>query len=322
MTQTVHAITDMNPSLFSLKEEVLTGLRQNQKQLHPKLFYDENGSRLFNQITTLPEYYLTRAEKEILTTFHADICAFIGHNTPLIELGCGSEEKIQLILESLKEGNRYIPIDISQEALQCTVEKLLDAYPLLDVNAIRADYTQALSFLCQGTEEKKVVLFLGSTIGNFDENDRNEFLQQLAQNLNPDDGLIIGIDLKKSPTLLEAAYNDSAGITAAFNKNLLDRINRELNANFQVENFAHHAFFNNEKSRIEMHLVSKTAQEVSIDEEIFSFDRGETIHTENSYKFDLEDFQQTLNKAGLGFQKAWSDQHNHFALTYIEPLKG
>lgn len=318
--QSNHMILDLNPPFSSLKEEVLIGLRQNQKQLHPKLFYDEKGSKLFNQITTLPEYYLTRSEKEILTTFHSDICTFIGHNSPLIELGCGSEEKIQLILESLQHGNRYIPIDISREALNNTVEKLLDSYPLLDVKAIRADYTQALSFLCQGSEDKKVILFLGSTIGNFDENDREKFLCQLTKNLNPNDGLLIGMDLKKSPSLLEAAYNDSQGITAAFNKNLLHRINRELNANFQVEQFTHHAFFNNVKNRIEMHLISETVQEVLIGNETFSFLPGETIHTENSYKFDLKEYEQTLVKAGLCLRKVWTDKQNYFAVTYIEPL--
>jgi L-histidine N-alpha-methyltransferase len=311
-------ILDLDPPLSSLKEEVLMGLRQNQKHLNPKLFYDEKGSRIFNRITTLPEYYLTRTEKDILTKYHSDICSLIGSKATLIELGCGSEEKIQLILESLQRRNRYIPIDISQEALNNTVAKLLDSYPLLDVKAIRADYTQALSFLCQGSEEKNVILFLGSTIGNFDENYREKFLYQLAKNLNPHDGLLIGIDLKKSPHILEAAYNDSQGITAAFNKNLLHRINRELDADFQVQQFKHHAFFNTIKSRIEMHLISGTVQEVSIGDETFSFLPGETIHTENSYKFDLKEFEQTLVKVGLCLRKVWTDKHNYFAVTYIE----
>ena len=320
MTRTDHKILDLNPPLSSLKEEVLLGLRQNQKRLHSKLFYDEKGSRLFNQITTLPEYYLTRAEKEVLTRVHDDIRSWIGSAATLIELGCGSEEKIQLILKSLQRGNRYIPIDISREALNNTVEKLLVFDPLLDVKAIRADYTQALSFLSQEHEEKKVILFLGSTIGNFDEKERDQFLQGLAQHLNPHDGLLIGIDLKKSPRLLEAAYNDSQGITAAFNKNLLHRINRELHANFQVERFSHHAFFNTVKNRIEMHLISERAQEISIGDETFSFLRGESIHTENSYKFDLEEFGQSLVEIGLCLRKVWTDQHHHFAVTYIEPL--
>ena len=318
--QSNHTILDLNPPRSSLKEEVLIGLRQNKKQLHPKLFYDEKGSRLFNQITTLPEYYLTRAEKEILATYHSDICAFIGDNSSLIELGCGSEEKMKLLLESLKKGNRYIAIDISQEALQSTVEKLLDSYPLLDVSAIRADYTQALSFLCQSSEEKNVILFLGSTIGNFDKNDREKFLSQLAKKLTKQDGLLIGIDLKKSPDLLEAAYNDTQDITAAFNKNLLHRLNRELDANFQVDQFTHHAFFNRDKSRIEMHLISETVQKVSIGNETFSFHTGETIHTENSYKFDLEEFEDALVKVGLCVRKVWTDKRNYFALTYIEPF--
>ncbi|NDI33456.1 L-histidine N(alpha)-methyltransferase [Chengkuizengella sediminis] len=320
MMQPNHMILDLNPPISSLKEEVLKGLRQDQKQLHPKWFYDERGSKLFNQITTLPEYYLTRAEKEILTTFHSDICALIGHNSPLFELGCGSEEKIQLILESLQRGNRYVPIDISQEALNNTVEKLLDTFPLLDVKAIRADYTQALSFLCQSSKEQKVILFLGSTIGNLEENDREKFLCQLAKNINHHDGLLIGIDLKKSPLLLEAAYNDSQGITAEFNKNLLHRMNRELHANFQVEQFTHHAFFNNDKNRIEMHLISKTNQEVKIGDETFSFLSEETIHTENSYKFDLKEFEQALVKVGLCLRNFWTDKQNYFAVTYIEPI--
>ncbi|WP_100407993.1 L-histidine N(alpha)-methyltransferase [Bacillus solitudinis] len=322
MTKTAIDILDLNPLLSSFKEEVLMGLSQNQKQLHPKLFYDVKGSRLFNQITTLPEYYLTRVEKEILATYHSDISSFIGNDASLIELGCGSEEKIQLILETLQQSKCYIPIDISEEALENTVEKLMDTNPLLEVQAIRADYTQALSFLSREQGKKKVILFLGSTLGNFEVGDRNYFLQQLATYLNPGDGLMIGIDLKKSPTILEAAYNDAAGVTASFNKNLLHRINRELGANFQVEQFEHRALFNEEESRIEMHLVSKINQDVLIGEESFSFSAEETIHTENSYKFDLEDFQLTLKKAGLHFSKAWIDPQSYFAVTYIEPLKG
>ncbi|MFS1513260.1 L-histidine N(alpha)-methyltransferase [Chengkuizengella sp. SCS-71B] len=320
MMQSNHMILDLNPPISSLKEEVLKGLRQDQKQLHPKWFYDEKGSELFNQITTLPEYYLTRAEKEILTTYNSDICALIGHHSPLFELGCGSEEKIQLILEALESKNRYVPIDISQEALNSTVEKLLDSFPLLDIKAIRADYTQALPFLYQLSKEKKVILFLGSTIGNLNENEREKFLYQLTKYLNHHDGLLIGIDLKKSPLLLEAAYNDSKGITAAFNKNLLHRINRELHANFQVEQFTHHAFFNDVKNRIEMHLISKTNQEVSIGDETFSFFSEETIHTENSYKFDLKEFSQALVKVGLCLRNFWTDKQNYFAVTYIEPI--
>lgn len=320
MTLVNNAILDLNPPLSSLKEEVLIGLRQNQKQLHPKLFYDEKGSRLFNQITTLPEYYLTRVEKEVLACVHEDIGSMIGSKVALIELGCGSEEKIQLLLKSLRRGNRYIPIDISREALHNTVGKLKVLYPFLDVQGIRADYTQALSFLFQDSKEKKVILFLGSTIGNFDEQERNKFLLGLAEYLNPNDGLLIGIDLIKSHSLIERAYNDSQGITAAFNKNMLQRINRELHANFQVEKFTHHAFYNKEKNRIEMHLISEIAQEVCIGDETFSFLPGETIHTENSYKFDLEEFQQLLANTGLCLRKVWTDKLDYFAVTYIEPL--
>lgn len=320
MTLLNNAILDLNPPLSSLKEEVLMGLRQNQKQLHPKLFYDEKGSRLFNQITTLPEYYLTRVEKEVLACVHEDIGSLFGSKVTLIELGCGNEEKIQLLLKSLRSGNRYIPIDISREALHNTVGKLKVLYPFLDVQGIRADYTQALSLLFQDSKEKKVILFLGSTIGNFDELERNKFLQGLAEYLNPNDGLLIGIDLIKSNSLIERAYNDSQGITAAFNKNLLQRINREFHANFQVEKFTHHAFYNTEKNRIEMHLISESAQEVCIGDETFSFLPGETIHTENSYKFNLEEFQQLLANTGLCLRKVWTDKRDYFAVTYIEPL--
>ncbi|MDP5273378.1 L-histidine N(alpha)-methyltransferase [Chengkuizengella axinellae] len=320
MMQSNHMILDLNPPVSSLKEEVLKGLKLNQKQLHPKWFYDEKGTKLFNQITMLPEYYLTRAEKEILTTFHSDICDLIGHNAPLFELGCGSEEKIQLILNSLKRGNRYIPIDISGKALNNTVEKLLLSFPLLDVKAIRADYTQALSFLRQNDKEQKIILFLGSTIGNLNEKERENFLCEIAINLNQQDGLIIGIDLNKSTALLEAAYNDSKGITAAFNKNLLHRINKELSSNFQVNHFEHHAYFNKVHNRIEMHLISKVKQAVSIGDETFSFLPEETIHTENSYKFDLKQFEQSLLKSGLCLRKFWTDKQNYFAVTYIEPI--
>lgn len=321
MTLLDNAILDLNPPISSLKEEVLMGLRQTQKQLHPKLFYDEKGSRLFNQITTLPEYYLTRAEKEVLARVHEDIGSCIGRKATLIELGCGSEEKIQLLLKSQqRRGNRYIPIDISREALTNTVGNLKIMYPFLDVQGIRADYTQALSFLFQDSKEKKVILFLGSTIGNFEEDEREQFLHGLAENLNPNDGLLLGIDLIKTRRLIENAYNDSQGITAAFNKNLLHRINLEFQADFQVEQFTHHAFYHTEKNRIEMHLISESAQEVCIGDEVFSFLPGETIHTENSYKFNLEEFQQLLASTGLCLRKVWTDKLNYFAVTYIEPL--
>lgn len=322
MTKTLNTVLDLNPSLTSLQKDVVRGLRQTKKQIHPKFFYDDKGSHLFNQITALSEYYLTRAEKEILTRYHHEISKYIGNDSTLIELGCGNEEKIKLILENFTSKKRYMPIDISKEALDKTVAKITGVFPLVDVKGIRADYTQALTFLSHALDSKKMILFLGSTIGNFEEQDRDQFLKALAKQLNAEDGLFIGVDLRKSTTVLEAAYNDSLGVTAAFNKNLLHRINRELSANFQVDQYDHDAFFNQAESRIEMHLVSKTYQEVTIGKETFSFLPNETIHTENSYKFDLNDLEENINKAGLTIKETWFDNNNYFALTYIKTLKG
>ncbi|WLR44381.1 L-histidine N(alpha)-methyltransferase [Bacillus carboniphilus] len=309
-----------NPPLSILQEEVLKGLKQYPKQLHPKWFYDDKGSQLFNQITTLPEYYLTRAEKEILTTYHSEITSLIQPNASLIELGCGNEEKIKLLLSSLRWGNRYVPVDISQKALNETVTKLRLSFPLLDIIPIQADYTQAFSFLGNNLVEPKIVLFLGSTIGNFEERDREVFLKKLAKYLNPQDGLLIGIDLIKSTKVVEDAYNDSQGITAAFNKNMLHHLNRELQTNFQVEHFKHHAFYNHKQNRIEMHLVNMKLHNVTIGNETISILPDETIHTENSYKFDFDEFEQMLHKVGLCMRKIWMDQQRNFALTYIKKI--
>ncbi|MGJ9384604.1 L-histidine N(alpha)-methyltransferase [Salipaludibacillus sp. CF4.18] len=320
MKQTMSPIRDLKPSLASLEEDVMSGLKKDQKSLPPKLFYDAEGSRLFNQITELPEYYLTRAEKEILITHQNDIATFIGSSSTLVELGCGNEEKISLILSGLENVSEYIPVDISLSALQETADKIKNDNPLLSVQGIRADYTESLSFLSGISQNKKVISFLGSTLGNFEAEPRELFLNQLAQELRLEDGLLIGIDLKKPKRILEATYNDSNGITARFNKNVLQRINKELDANFQLNNFSHLACYNEEDQRIEMYLVSERIQTVEICGESFHFQKGERIHTENSYKFSVDEFEKTLHQIGLRLRKVWTDQKNHFAVTYVEPL--
>lgn len=320
MKQVLSPIRDLKPSLTSLEDEVLSGLTKDQKSLPPKLFYDTVGSRLFNQITELPEYYLTRVEKEILANNQVDIASHVGEGSALVELGCGNEEKISLILSGLEKVSEYIPVDISLSALKETAEKIKVDNPLLNVKGIRADYTESLSFLSETSLTKKVISFLGSTLGNFEEEQREQFLRQLAEELQPGDGLLIGIDLKKPTHILEAAYNDSYGITAKFNKNILQRINKELDANFQLIKFRHRACYNEDRGRIEMYLVSESSQIIDISGQQFHFRQGEKIHTENSYKFSVEDFEKTLHRIGLRLRKVWMDKRKHFAVTYIEPI--
>ncbi|WP_161524783.1 L-histidine N(alpha)-methyltransferase [Alteribacter lacisalsi] len=320
MTKTDNSgmIIDLNPSLASFQKDVLTGLSRNPKVIAPKHFYDERGSRLFNTITTLSEYYPTRTEKRILRDQSAAIAAAIGTSASLVELGCGSEEKIELLISAVPMVKSYTPIDISLSAVEDTVSKLKIVCPGLHIYGLCADYTSSTDFLQYTASGRRVILFLGSTIGNFEELERHMFLENLRAQLSPDDGILIGIDLVKERAVLEAAYNDTSGVTAEFNLNMLERMNRELGAAFEVEKFRHTAFFNEEKSSIEMHLESITDQIVEVAGKSFTFMAGETVHTENSYKFHVEAFEKEALEAGLSLKKVWKDPQGWFALTYLE----
>ena len=317
--------TDNNPQLASFAEEVITGLKKSPRCIPPKFFYDKRGSHIFDNICETDEYYVTRTETEILKKYNAEIAQLIGKDCLLVEPGSGSSQKVRILLDELKP-QTYLPMDISRDYLATVAQDLADEYTWLDVHAACIDYTAPidLSFAENNSaksmrhEIRKVVFFPGSSIGNFEKTQAINFLSNIAKMLGVNGGLLIGVDLKKDPSTLHAAYNDSNGTTAEFNLNLLTRINRELGANFKLDDFSHHAFYNENKGRIEMHLVSNRPQSVLIDSEHFHFKKGETIHTENSYKYHIEEFQHLASKAGFIAQRVWTDADNLFSLHYLE----
>jgi len=301
-------------------QDVKDGLSKPQKELPSKYFYDERGSELFEKICTLDEYYLTRAEMDLMETHIEEICSSIGKKTLLAELGSGSSMKTRLLLEHLDEIEAYIPVDISANFLKSTAESLQKEFPDLTVHPVAADYTRPFPLPFRDRAGRTVLYFPGSTIGNFTRERAGKFLGRMAGLLETDDGFLIGVDRIKDATVLEAAYNDKDGVTAQFNLNLLKRINRELGADFDLNQFKHHAFFNEEKSRIEMHLESLTDQSVTITGSTYHFSAGETIHTENSHKYSKELFEELV--AGLyTIEKEWRDRNELFSLYYLRPLK-
>ncbi|WCK56270.1 L-histidine N(alpha)-methyltransferase [Aneurinibacillus sp. Ricciae_BoGa-3] len=310
-------IYDFYPSFASFKTEILDGLRKPQKEIHAKFFYDKLGSELFEEITMLDEYYPTRTEIFILEQYKKEIASMVGIDSILIEFGSGSSKKIRILLDELPDLTAYMPIDISKEYLEESTEILAHHFPNLPIVAVCADYTELLHLPDIKHAARQVAFFPGSTIGNFEPLAAQKFLRRVSRTLKKGDGMIIGVDLKKDPSVLHAAYNDAKGITAEFNSNLLRRINRELNADFILDNFRHHAFYNKEFGRIEMHLISLTDQTVRVANENISFTKGETIHTENSYKYSIMEFQDMVRNNGFFPEKVWIDPNNLFGVFYL-----
>ena len=298
--------------------DVIEGLSQNPKTLKPKYFYDNRGAQLFTEICTTPEYYPTRTEIKILNQNAEDIASQIGDNTALIEYGSGALEKIKILLNFLNEPVGLIPVDISEDQLFASAKNLENLYPDLEILPVAADFTKPIPIPGFSHPPKKhVAFFPGSTIGNFEPDLAIQFLEGVTKTIGFDGLLLIGFDLKKDIETLLAAYDDQQGITASFNKNLLSRINDELGGNFNLDAFEHVAQYNDNKGRIEMHLKSTTEQTVSIDKELFEFLEGETIHTENCYKFTKESFTAMSSKAGLSPVKTWTDDQNLFAVMLL-----
>ena len=316
--------TDAFDSTFA--EDVRAGLTASPKVLHPKYLYDELGSRLFEAITALPEYYLTRAEAEILRTYASEIVAAVASPVRLIELGSGDGQKTRLLIETLlarQEELEYLPIDISRSALEASARALRNDYPGLRVEGYVGDYHVALQDFRRGGVSAgaggALVLFLGSTLGNLNPEERIVLLQEVRAVLSPADAFLLGLDLKKSESVLVPAYDDPLGVTAAFDLNLLVRINRELGGEFDLRFFRHRGLYNREEGRIEMHLVSQRAQKVPIDAlglEI-PFAEGETIHTESSYKFDPEQIAILVEKTGFESRRTWTDSGERFVLNLL-----
>jgi dimethylhistidine N-methyltransferase len=308
-----------NPLVASggMQDEILSGLQQPQKTIPSKYFYDERGSLLFDQITHVEEYYLTRAEREIMRQHIDEITDVIGNNSVIIEPGSGSCNKMRMLLNHLPALKACIPVDISREYLGEVVQELRRDYPDLIVKPVCADYTKPFQLpKIDVPFDYYVVFYPGSTIGNFQPREAQDFLKMLSEFMVPGGGLIIGVDLQKDQRILEAAYNDREGITAAFNKNILLRLNRELNGDFVLSQFNHLAFYNGEKGRLEMHLQSRCDQTASLNGSSIHFNKGETIHTENSYKYSLEGFR-SLVSTWFTVEKVWTDENDLFSLQYL-----
>jgi dimethylhistidine N-methyltransferase len=318
LSSTVDRISDQVASA------VLNGLTSTPKRLPPWLFYDEAGSRLFDQITELPEYYLTRTERSILAAHAAEMIAAAaqpdgGHRLRLVELGAGSADKTRLLLAAAvaHQGTvLYEPVDVSASALEAARERIEREIPAVTVAPWVEDYTHGLDLDPSGPGERRLVLYIGSSIGNFEPDEALRLLQRVREALDPGDSLLLGVDLVKDEPTLLAAYDDKAGVTAAFNRNLLVRLNRELTADFDLDAFAHRARWNAARSRIEMHLESLIAQQVhltALDLRV-DFAEGETIHTENSYKYQSGQPEYMLRAAGFRPAHRWSDAKGWFAV--------
>jgi L-histidine Nalpha-methyltransferase len=298
--------------------DVLDGLSAQPKRLPPKLFYDAEGSRLFEEITRTPEYYPTRTERAILEQFSGEIVQSAGANLTLVELGAGSASKTRILIRAILRRQlrlNFHPVDVSPVALQEAVRSLNGDFPRLHVTPIAADYSRHLPEL-RSQPGRKLVLFIGSTIGNFEPEEATEFLGRVRASLSAGDALLLGFDMVKDPLVLHEAYNDAAGVTQRFNKNVLARINRELGAVFNLDKFRHVAFWNASKSRIEMHLESLADQSVLVPDlrHTFHFSLGERIHTENSYKFTPEFIDRLLKQSGLNLERTWCDPKQWFSV--------
>jgi L-histidine Nalpha-methyltransferase len=294
--------------------DVVQGLSKTKKTLPCRYFYDARGSELFEEITALPEYYPTRTEAAILTAHAPDIVDQIGSGELLVEFGSGSSLKTEILLNRIAAHVAYVPIDVSDAALAEAAARLKMRYPSLDVRPIVGDFSQPLQLPVDLAARRKTGFFPGSTIGNLAPREAKELLSVFGRVLGADGRLIIGIDLKKDPRTLVHAYNDAAGVTAAFNLNLLSRINRDLGATFNEAAFRHEAIYEPREGRIEMHLVSEREQEVELCGRRFHFRVGETIHTENSYKYTIEGFRDLAQASGWQARRAWTDDASLFSV--------
>jgi dimethylhistidine N-methyltransferase len=298
--------------------DAIAGLSSNPHTLPCKYFYDERGAALFQKICELPEYYITRTEIDILDRNRSDIAARLGPNIQLIGLGTGAGTKTRILMEALESPAVYIPVDISEKQLHESTDLFRKIFPDVEILPVAADYLQPVVLPSpRRTAERKVVYFPGSTIGNFEPNEALEFLHRIARLCGGNGGLLIGVDLKKDVKVIEAAYNDRAEVTAQFNLNLLDRVNRELGADFDLDQWRHRAVYNSSAGRIEMYLVSDIDQFVHLDEHKFHFRRGDKIVSEFSYKYAPDEFAALAAKAGFKLVQMWTDDSRLFGVFYF-----
>ncbi len=311
-------LTEQDDNVTDELREIITGLRQPQKSISSKFFYDEQGSRLFDEICDLPEYYLTRTEIGILHENAREIAQSIGPRASLIEFGSGSNLKNRILLQTLDRLAAYVPVDISREYLVKAADEIAREFPGIEVLPVAADFTHPFDLPDPVvTPVRNVVYFPGSTIGNFSHSAANGLLRVMHHEAGDNGALLIGIDLRKDKAIIEPAYNDEAGVTAAFNLNVLRRINREFGADFKFENFRHRAIYSEEFGRIEMYLVSLCEQTVKIDGEEFAFAAGESILTEHSHKYTIEGFTAMAERVGFRLENCWSDSQEMFAVLYF-----
>lgn len=302
----------------NFRDEVLGGLSKSPRELPCKFFYDETGTKLFQQICDLPEYYITRTEIGILRLHGAEVASALGSQIELIGLGTGAGTKTQILLEELERPAVYVPIDISKEQLDKSSARFRKMFPDLQILPVAADYLEPFELpLPRRLSSRSVVYFPGSTIGNFDPEVASEFLSRLVELVGEGGGLLIGVDLQKDREVLERAYNDSAGVTARFNKNLLARINRDLGADFNLPRWHHHAIYNPAEGRIELYLISETDQTVRIGANTFQFRAGEEILTEYSYKHTIGGFIMLARQACFKFKQVWTDDARWFGVFYF-----
>lgn len=312
----VEKLQDLEPSVAEFRRAVIEGLSSSPKTLPCKFFYDAAGSHLFDQICELPEYYPTRTEFKILKQYAGAIARHLGSAVRVVEFGSGAGVKIRILLAALDRPACYIPVDISRDHLLAAAASLADDFPDLHIAPICADYTQPFALPATRGPAMRVTggFFPGTTIGNFNPAEARTFLARARRLLGPDSTMIVGVDIPKDEATLHAAYDDAAGVTAAFNLNLLHRINRELEGTFDLSNFRHEARWNRTLGRIEMHLVSLRTQTVGIGDRRFDFGRGESIHTENSYKYSVAQFQALAHNAGYVPADVWTDENNLFSV--------
>ena len=313
--------TDLHPKPANMRAEVVAGLSRSHKRLPPKYFYDQRGSQLFDAITELPEYYPTRTEIGILERHGREMAELVGREALLVELGSGSSSKISILLKALKPAI-YVPVDISREHLLESASSLAQRFAELEIHAVCADYSSPFALPPNPDDKARAAFFPGSSIGNFEPDEARPFLARIGNLIGTGGKLLIGVDLIKDLSILNAAYNDAQGVTADFNLNLLGRINRELDADFDLEAFRHEAYYNSVESRIEMHLVSVADQQASVAGALFFFRNGESIHTESSYKFSVGGFLSLAREAGFASERVWTDANDLFSVHCLRFVGG
>lgn len=310
-------IRDFHSDNNNFRTDAIFGLQKKQKEIPAKYLYDEYGSKLFQSICMLDEYYIPPIEISIMQSNIGEIVDLLRNNVVLVEYGCGDCIKTRILLSHLHYPLTYIPVDISWRQLKAVSKELLLNYPGIEIIPVCADYSNSVSLPIPKKEGKTVVYFPGSSIGNLNPNSAKKFLERIHKLCGKDGGLLIGVDLKKDPSVLYRAYNDHKNLTATFNLNLLERMNRDLGSDFKIEDFEHSAFYNKSKGRVEMHLVSLKEQVVHLDELLISFTKGESIWTESSYKYHIQEFEHIAKTAGFTLMRVWTDEKQWFSVMYL-----